>query len=120
MKTTKLVVGIIMIILAVFIVFQSMVAGLGNAMSNNGEVSGSAGIIMAIIYLIAGIVYLATKKQKKLTADIINAIILALGWLLSIANAGSYSDLMIWGWLALIIGLVFLFWHWAINKKQNV
>lgn len=31
MKTTKLVIGILMIVLAAFILFQSMFAGVGNA-----------------------------------------------------------------------------------------
>ena len=56
MKTTKLVVGILMIVLAVIIALQSMAAGLGNAMSNNGETSGSLGFLLAIFYLVVGIV----------------------------------------------------------------
>ena len=119
MKTTKLVVGNLMIVLAVIIALQSMAAGLGNAMSNNGETSGSLGFLLAIFYLVAGIVYLSTKKAKKLTADIINAVIMALGWLMAINGAGSYADLAIWGWLGLIIGLVFLIWHYLNLRKQK-
>lgn len=119
MKTTKLVFGILMIVLAFFILVQSMVAGLGNSISNNGQTSGSTGVLMALIYLVAGIVYISTKKAKKLTADIINAVILALGWLLAIANSGSFGDLNVWGWLALIIGLGFLLWHYSSLKKAS-
>lgn len=119
MKTTKLVTGILMIVLPVFIAFQSTVAGLSNTLSDNGETGGSGGIITAIIFLTVGIVYLATKSKKKLTADIINLILLVIAWLFAITNAGSYSDLVIWGWLALVIGVNFLVWHILSNKKNQ-
>lgn len=119
MKTTKLVVGILMIVLSVFIFFQSTVAGLGNAISNNGEIGGSGGVITAIIFLATGIVYLASKSKVKLTADIINMVLLVIAWLFAITSAGSYSDLTIWGWLALIIGVGFFIWHLIANKKAN-
>lgn len=119
MKTAKLVFGILMIVLSVFIALQSMVAGLGNSLTSNHEHGGSAGILVAILYLAAGIVYLATKSAKKLGGDIANFILLALAWLLGTSNAGSYSDLTVWGWLALIIGILFLIWHIVANKNSN-
>ena len=39
MKTWKLVSGIISIVLSVFVVFQSMIAGLANALEESGQVS---------------------------------------------------------------------------------
>ncbi|GAA3020558.1 hypothetical protein [Tetragenococcus solitarius] len=119
MKTTKLVAGILMIVLSVFILFQSTVAGLGNALSGNGETGGSGGMITAIIYLTTGIVYIATKSNKKMTADIINMILLLIAWLSAISNAGSYSDLTVWGWLAFIIGIGFFVWHIFANRKTK-
>ena len=64
MKTTKLVLGIISIVLCVFVLFQSCAAGIGNALSENGESSGSAGAILAICLLVAGIVGIATRNGK--------------------------------------------------------
>ncbi|EJF00809.1 hypothetical protein [Liquorilactobacillus mali] len=119
MKTTKLVFGILMIVLSVFIGLQSMVTGLGNSLESNNQHGGSAGILVGILYLVAGIVYLATKSAKKLGADIANFILLALAWLLGVSNAGSYGDLTVWGWLALIIGALFLVWHILSNKKAK-
>ncbi|KRN31649.1 hypothetical protein QS460_04235 [Liquorilactobacillus mali] len=119
MKTTKLVFGILMIVLSVFIGLQSMVAGLGNSLESNHQHGGSAGILVAVLYLVAGIVYLATKSTKKLGGDIANFILLALAWLLGVSNAGSYGDLTVWGWLALIIGALFLIWHIFSNKKSK-
>lgn len=117
MKTTKLVMGIIMIVLSVFIFFQSSIAGLGNALSQNGESSGSAGVFVALLYLASGIVYLATKSKEGLGGDIASLVMLVVAWLFSFA-AGSYADLTIWGWFAFIIGVGFFSWHYLVNRKK--
>lgn len=57
MKTWKLVSGIISIVLSVFVVFQSMMAGLANALEESGQSSGSAGLIVSICMLCGGIVH---------------------------------------------------------------
>lgn len=119
MKTTKLVVGILMIILSVFIVFQSMAVGVGDAIANSHHVSGSAGIFVAILYLAAGIIYLATKSKKGLGGDIANLVLLLIAWIIGVSNVGMYSDLKIWSWLAFIIGVVFFVWHLIKNKKAK-
>ena len=62
MKVWKLVSGILSIILFVFVSFQSCAAGVSNALEANGEASGSAGIIVAILMLAGGIVSIATRK----------------------------------------------------------
>lgn len=120
MKTTKLVAGILMIISSIFIFFQGTVMGISNSMSNNHHTSGSGGILVALLYLVAGIIYLSTKKMKSLSGDIANCIILVITWLMAISNADkAYTDLLIWGWIALIVGVGFLVWHIFNNKKQK-
>ena len=59
MKTWKLVSGILSIILFALVAFQSCAAGMSNALEENGEVSGSAGIIVAVLLLTGGIVSVA-------------------------------------------------------------
>ena len=117
-KVTKLVVGILQILIAIFIVFQSMAVGLGHAMENSNDVGGSAGMFVAILFFVSGIVYLCTKKMDKLGGDIACLIINLIAWLLAITNAHDYSDLTIWGWLAFIIGVGFFVWHLLANKKE--
>ena len=63
MKTWKLVSGILSIVLFVFVAFQSCAAGIWNALSENGESSGSGGIDVAILMLSGGIVSVATRKS---------------------------------------------------------
>lgn len=119
MKTTKLIVGILQIIIAAFIVFQSAAVGIGHAMEDSSDAGGSVGMVVALLYLVSGIVYLATKKSKSMTADTICMIINVLAWIFAINNAHDYTDLAIWGWLAFIIGVGFFFWHLFTRKSSN-
>lgn len=117
MKVTKLVVGILMIVLSVFIFFQSSLVGLGNTISDNGQTSGSSGTLVALMWLSSGIVYLATKSRQGLGGDIACMIMLGLAWLSSAFNTGDFSDLVIWSWSSLIIGVGFFIWHLRYNKS---
>ena len=82
MKVTRLVIGIISFVMALIVTFQSCFAGLGNAMEDNGEVGGSAGVVLAVYAIVAGII--------------------------GLAMAGSYADLKIWGVACIIFALVFI------------
>lgn len=95
MKTWKLVSGILSIILFVLVTFQSCVAGVGNALTENGESSGSAGIIVAIVLLAGGIVSVATRKGSK-GGNIALIVLFGIGALVGFTMAGSYKDLYIW------------------------
>lgn len=119
MKVTKLVVGILQIVIAVFIIFQSMAVGISHAMENSNDAGGSAGMITAILFLTTGIVYIATRKSPKLGGDIAGLIMMLIAWIFAITNAHDYSDLQIWGWLAFIIGVGFFTWHLIANKKAK-
>lgn len=65
MKTWKLVSGILSCVLFVFVAFQSCAVGIGNTLAENGESSGSGGIIVAILMLSGGIVSIATRNSEK-------------------------------------------------------
>ena len=90
MKTWKLVSGIISIVLSVFVVFQSMMAGLANALEESGQSSGSAGLVVSICMLCGGIV------------SIVSIILFGLATLTGFVLAGNYSDLYIWSFWCLI------------------
>ncbi|MDD7316939.1 MAG: hypothetical protein PUG55_05895, partial [Bacillales bacterium] len=64
MKIMRMVCGIICCCLFLVIVFQSCAAGIGNALADSGEVSGSAGFITAVLMLVAGIISIAGRKSK--------------------------------------------------------
>jgi len=104
MKTTKLIIGIISIILFAIVIFQSCVAGLGNALEENGEVSGTAGAMLAVCMLIAGIVGIATKSKP--AGGFVTGAFYLIGGIIGIANVGSYGDLAIWSWVSFIFAAV--------------
>ncbi|MDO4383092.1 MAG: hypothetical protein Q4C18_01210 [Eubacteriales bacterium] len=105
MKNWKLVSGIISIVLFAFVMFQSCAAGVSNSLEENGEVSGSAGFIVAVMLLAAGIVSIVTRKGSK-GGNIALIVLYGLGALCGFTMAGSYSDLNIWAGWCLICAVV--------------
>ncbi|WP_072524934.1 hypothetical protein [Clostridium sp. Marseille-P3244] len=105
MKTWKLVSGILSIVLFVFVTFQSCAAGVANTLEANGEVGGSAGIIVALMLLVGGIVSIATRNGGK-GGNIALIILFGIGALCGFALAGGYSDLYIWSAWCLICAIL--------------
>ena len=93
MKTWKLVSGIISIVLSVFVVFQSMIAGLANALEESGQVSGSAGLVVSMCMLCGGIVSIVSRKNNSKGTNIALLILFSLATLTGFVLAGNYSDL---------------------------
>lgn len=102
MKTWKLVSGILSIVLFIVVSFQSCAAGLGNTLSGNGEISGSGGILVAILMLSGGIVSIATKKSKGKGGNIALIVLFGLAALIGFELAGSFTDLNIWAFWCLV------------------
>ena len=105
MKTWKLVSGILSIILFVLVTFQSCAAGISNTLEENGEVGGSAGLIVAIMMLAGGIVSIATRKGSK-GGNIALIVLFGIGALVGFSMAGSYGDLKIWAAWCLICAVL--------------
>lgn len=118
MKVWRLVAGIISIALCGFVLIQSCAAGLSNAIEENGEVSGSAGLIVAIGMLVGGIVSICVRKCKGKGGSIALAIIFGIPFIIGICNFGSFSDLAIWSVWCLanaVLAIVTLF----LKKKEE-
>jgi hypothetical protein len=106
-KTSKLVIGIVSIVLSLVMLFQSCAANVGSALNGGTDTSGSVGTLVAILMIVAGIVGIAARSSKggAIAATIIYAIagLSAIG-----ASTGMYKDLLVWGILSLIFAVVFL------------
>ena len=117
MKTAKLVIGIISIVLFAIIMFQSCAVGMVNAIeSNSDDASGGAGVFLAFAMLIAGIIGVATRKSRGggITAGVFYIIAALMGFI----NLGTFGDLVVWSVLSLIFGIVFL--AGSLKKKEAV
>ena len=102
MKTWKLVSGILSIIVFVVVTFQSCAAGISNTLQENGEVGGSAGVLVAIMLLAGGIVSIATRNKESKGANIAIIVLFGIGAAAGFSMAGSYKDLIIWAVWCLI------------------
>ena len=99
MKVWKLIAGILSIVFFVFVTFQSCAAGLANTLSDNGEISGTAGVVVAFFLLAGGIVSIVSRKSTGKGGNIALIVLFGLAALIGFANYGSYSDLAVWsGW----------------------
>lgn len=111
MKVTKLVVGILMIVLAIIIFVQSLISGFGNPNPAIHVYAGTAELIVALLYLASGIVYIATCWTESLGGDIAGLSMMLISWILGLLTCTIYLPLQLWAWLALIIGVGFFIWH---------
>ncbi len=121
MKIWKLVSGILCIVLSLFVILQSCAAGLSNALEENGESGGTAGVVVAIMLLSGGIVSIATRKGSK-GGNIALVVMFGLAALVGFTLAGSYKDLVIWaGWclICAVLALIDLIRKPKENKNFN-
>lgn len=116
MKTAKLIIGITSIVLTFVVLFQSCAASVGDALASEGGNSGAAGIFVAILMLIAGIVAIAARQSKG--GGIVCLIFYAIAGITGLTAHGIYEDLIIWGTLCLIFAVIFLI-ATIIYKKQD-
>lgn len=119
-KTARLVIGIISIVLFFLVSLQSCAAGIGNALSASGEVSGSAGFLLAICMLISGIITICLKNKKTNIAFILPTVFYMLGAIIAAANVGSYSDLKIWSIIAALFGVLHIYCLLSVKRVNKI
>ena len=118
MKIWKLISGIMSIVLSVFVVIQSGIAGLSNALEENGESGGSAGLFLAILMLTGGIVSIVVHNKQSKGPNIALIVLYGIAAALGFGFAGSYGDLNIWaGWC--LICAVFALISMFLKKKDK-
>lgn len=106
MKTAKLIIGIVSIVLAFLVLFQSCAAGIGDAMMNEGGTSGTSGLLVAVLMLASGIVAIATRRSRG--GAVFCVILYGLAGGLGVSVTGIFKDLIVWGVLCLIFAVIFL------------
>lgn len=117
MKVLRTVCGILTILLFFVILFQSCLVGAGNTLTASGELSGTTGLITAILMLIAGITGIVGRKSKG--AAITALIIYVIAGIIACTDGGSYSDLKIYGSISFIFAILFLISVIVDSKKRS-
>ncbi len=120
MKITKLVLGILTIVISCFVLFQSCAAGAVNALSDNGESSGTAGAMVALLMLAGGITMIASRKNTKKGGSVAGIIIFGISALIGFTSAGSaFKDLIVWAVLCIILAVVNLLAVFRCKKNND-
>lgn len=105
MRTAKLVIGIVSMVLAVVVLFQSCAVGIGTALeSKTTDTSGGMGIIVAIMMIVSGIVSVVARKSKG--GAIAATIIYAITGIIGVASTGMFKDLIVWGIINFIFAVI--------------
>jgi hypothetical protein len=102
----KKLLGVISIILVAGFALQSLAARIGSTLANKG-VSGTAGWILALLILVAGIIILVAKESKGMT--ITSIVLYVVGGIIGLVNAGGYVDLRLWSIVSFILAVLLIY-----------
>lgn len=105
-STSKLIIGIISMILFLIISLQSCTAGISNALLSNDSHSGSNGFMCALFMLIGGIISVTTKNSNNKSGSIFAIIFYWFASLFALSDYGIYKDLLIWGSVSFCFGAI--------------
>lgn len=120
MKTTKLVLGILTIVISCFVLFQSCAAGAANALKDNGESSGTGGAFVALMMLAGGITMIASRKNTAKGGSIAGVIIFAIAAIIGFTTAGSvFKDLIVWAVVCAILAAINLLAVFRCKKNDD-
>lgn len=115
MKAARLIIGILTFFLSIIIMFQSCAAGVVNSMKSSTDVGGSAGIFVALIAIISGIIAIVCRNSAK--GSIVAGGFYAFGGLIGVSNAKVYTDLKVWGILFFIFAVFYI--YSGIKQKKH-
>lgn len=104
----RLAIGIVSMVLTLIILLQSCAAGFVNTVQENGSNSGSVGFLVAICFLVGGIVGVATRNSRGKGGAITSGVFYLVSGIMAVAGAGNYKDLMIWGVLGIGFGVFYV------------
>lgn len=114
MKNWKLVSGILNIVLAVVVVSQSFAAGVSDALGGSDSGAMSAGLVVAVLMVAAGIVSIVTRKAVQNGGNVAMIVLLILAALIGFTMHAGYTDLVIWAAWCCVCAVVA-----AISARNN-
>ena len=104
----RLVVGIILFVMSMFILFQSCAAGLVNSWEESSDMGGTAGILVVILMISTGVIAICTRNSASKGGPGTCAGLLFLAAVIGFCNAGVFSDLAVWSVVNIAFGIIFL------------
>ena len=120
MRIWKLVSGILSIVFFIIIAFQSCATGVANTLNDiNPDNSGTSGIIVAILVLVAGIVSVSVWKYSSKGADVALSILFGLAAYIGLTTNGIFKDLEVWSYWCILCALTAIISICIPNKKED-
>lgn len=116
MKTAKLILGIIGIVLSIVIVLTSCTAGFAEALAGDGS-SGASGVFAAVFMMIASIIGVCTRNSRG--GGITAGAFFAISGIVGITSSGVYKDLIVWSVISLAFAAVFIVCSLKMPKKED-
>ena len=118
MKILKLVLGVLSLVFSIVVLLQSCAAGVINTIdSSSGDIGGTAGLFVAILFIAGGVVMIATRNSEKKGGSIACIILYVIAALLGFSNCAVYQDLVVWASFAIILAVVSLI-SIIVKKKE--
>ena len=111
MRISKLVAGICLNVLALWLLIDGVVNGFMGVWANQNIVSGVLEIILAGLFIGAGIVYIALENSDGLGGDITGFVLLILGGIIGIIGGFYNKWMFLYAVISLIFGIGFFVWH---------
>ncbi|NRO82311.1 hypothetical protein IMAU20062_00798 [Lactobacillus helveticus] len=110
MRVTKLVIGILMIVLSIWLFLDGLLSQLLDIYATK-SICGILEIVIAGLFIGAGIVYICLEKSPYLGGDITGLILMIIAGILGIFGGFIYAWMFLYAAIALIIGFGFYNWH---------
>ena len=103
MKIFKLIVGILCILLAGFVAFQSFYLGSGSAIFKPLEISGTIAIIIIVLLVLCGLTTASTFRSRGVGGEVFCILLLSLATVAGVLFRGSIPELRLWTGICLAL-----------------
>jgi hypothetical protein len=131
LKTVKLIIGIVSMVLFLIVAVQSCTFGALTSLTGI-RTGGIAGMFLAVFMLVGGIVGVATRNSANKVGGIMAGGFYIIAAAIGLLNLGVFSYLLIWSAISLAFGLAYIvitvfferrdeyhvfFWDWHLTRK---
>ncbi len=111
MRVTKLVVGILLLVLAAWLLIDGVANGILGIWTDPNYVYASLEIILAGLFIGAGVVYIVQEDSSFLGGDITGLILLVIGGIIGIVGGFMDRWMFLYAVISLVVGIGFFIWH---------
>lgn len=117
MRIAKLVVGILLLVLAVWLLVDGILNGILGIWTSPNYVYATLEIILAGLFIGAGVVYIVQENNPFLGGDITNLILLIIGGIIGLVGGFFNGWMFLYAVISLVVGIGFFIWHVKIGES---